>query len=96
MRIVLIGLAIVTMNLPAGVELADAQSHPPRPYCLQAGRGGPGGGLLDCSYYTLQQCLGAVGGGTDACSVNPALGWDRIEGKRYGQPPRSNTRERGY
>jgi Protein of unknown function (DUF3551) len=96
MRIALIALAVVTMGLQATVELARAQSHPPRPYCLQAGRGGPGGGLPDCSYYTLQQCLGAVGGGTDGCFVNPALGWDRIEGKRYAQPPRGKARERGY
>ncbi len=57
MRIVLIGLATLTIILPASIELASAQQ--PRPWCLQAGRGGPGGGLPDCSYYTLQQCRAA-------------------------------------
>ncbi|MPZ37410.1 MAG: DUF3551 domain-containing protein [Rhizobiales bacterium] len=93
MRIVLIGLAVLTVILPANVELASAQ---PRPWCLQSGRGGPGGGLPDCTYYTLQQCLASRGGGTDGCMQNPAIGWDRIEGKRYAQPPRSGARVRGY
>ena len=93
MRLVLIGLAVLTITLPASIELASAA---PKPWCLHAGRGGPGGGLLDCTYYTLQQCLGSVGGGTDGCVENPAIGWDRIEGKRYAQPPRGGARERGY
>ena len=94
MRIVLIGLATLTIVLPVTVELAHAQRDP-RPWCLQAGRGGPGGGLPDCSYYTLQQCRAAIGGGGDGCSQNPALGWDRIEGKRSRpQPP--STSGRGY
>jgi hypothetical protein len=93
MRIALIGLAIATLLLPASIEMASAQQ--PRPWCLQAGRGGPGGGLLDCTYHTLQQCLATVGGGTDACMANPALGWDRIEGKRDAQP-RGRARDRGY
>ena len=92
MRIVLIGLATLTIILPASIELASAQQ--PRPWCLQAGRGGPGGGLPDCSYHTLQQCRAAIGGGTDGCSQNPALGWDRIEGKRTRPAP--STTGRGY
>ena len=91
---VLISFAVLTV-MSATTEMAEAQS-PPKPWCLQAGRGGPGGGLLDCTYYTLQQCLGAVGGGTDGCTQNPALAWDRIEGKRYAQPSRSRTRDRAY
>jgi Protein of unknown function (DUF3551) len=93
MRIALIGLAVITIMLPAGVELASAQ---PRPWCLQTGRGGPGGGIPDCTYYTLQQCRAAIGGGGDGCFENPALGWDRIEGKRSAPPPRSRAREQGY
>jgi len=95
MRIPLIGFAFLAIVLPAGVETAAAQS-PPKPWCLQAGRGGPGGGLLDCTYYTLQQCRASMGGGTDGCSQNPALAWDRIEGKRYAQPSRSGARTSGY
>lgn len=93
--LILIGLAVLTMALPAGVEPAEAQSQP-RPWCMQSGRGGPGGGIPDCVYYTQQQCLQSIGGGGDGCFPNPALGWDRIEGRRYAQPPRSRARERGY
>ena len=90
MRIALIGLAVLTMTLPAGVEPADAQSQP-RAWCMQAGRGGPGGGIPDCTYHTQQQCLQSIGGGSDGCFPNPAIGWDRIEGKRT-QQPRSRAR----
>lgn len=94
MRIALIGLAVLTM-MPASVDVAEAQ-RPPAPWCLQTGRGGPGGGIPDCSYYTLDQCRQSIGGGGDGCFSNPAIGWDRIEGKRYAQPPRSRARDRGY
>lgn len=90
MRIALIGLAVLTMTLPAGVEPADAQSQP-RPWCLQSGRGGPGGGLPVCTYYSFEQCQQSVGGGSDGCFRNPAIGWDRIEGRGYA-PPRSRPR----
>jgi Protein of unknown function (DUF3551) len=93
MRIVLIGLATLTIALPIATDLAYAQREP-RPWCLQAGRGGPGGGLLDCTYHTLQQCRAAMGGGTDGCTQNPALAWDRIEGKRSRPAP--STTGRGY
>jgi hypothetical protein len=93
--IALAGLAIVTASVPVAVQSAGAQSQPPRPWCLQSGRGGPGGGIPDCSYYTQQQCLASIGGGGDGCFPNPAIGWDRIEGKRYAQPPR-RARDRAY
>jgi hypothetical protein len=93
MRIVLIGLAVLSTILLASIEAASASQ---RPWCLQAGRGGPGGGLLDCTYATLQQCLASRGGGGDGCVENPAIGWDRIEGKRSPQPTRSGARDRGY
>jgi hypothetical protein len=93
MRTALIGLTVLSAVLMASIEAASAA---PRPWCLQAGRGGPGGGLLDCMYYTLQQCLASRGGGADGCVENPAIGWDRIEGKRSPQPPRSGARDRGY
>jgi hypothetical protein len=89
MRIALTGLAVLTL-VPVTVEVAEAQRQP-RPWCLQTGRGGPGGGIPDCSYHTQQQCLQSIGGGGDGCFVNPALGWDRIEGKRYAQPPRGRA-----
>ena len=95
MRIALIGFAVLTIILPADIETAEAQSSP-RPWCIQTGQDGPGGGIPECSFYTQQQCLASVGGGTDGCFPNPALGWDRIEGNRYAQPPRSKARDSGY
>lgn len=86
------GLAAITLLLVVGMEPASAAS---RPWCLISGRAGPGGGIPDCSYQTLQQCMGSIGGGTDRCTENPALAWDRLEGKRSSQPPRNKT-GRGY
>jgi hypothetical protein len=93
MRNAMIGLAVMMTALPATVEVASAEA---RPWCLQAGRGGPGGGLPDCSYHTRQQCLAAVGGGTDGCFQNPSLAWDRIEGKRPKSGAQGGPRDRGY
>ena len=81
MRIALIGLAVITIMLPAGVELASAQ---PRPWCLQTGRGGPGGGIPDCTYYTLQQCRATVSGIGGYCKPNPFY-----DGSPIGGQPRS-------
>jgi hypothetical protein len=94
MRIILIGLATLTMGLTVATDLAQAQ-RAPRPWCLQAGRDGPGGGLLDCTYHTWEQCRAAIGGGGDGCTDNPALGWDRIEGKR-SRPQSPAKSGRGY
>jgi Protein of unknown function (DUF3551) len=92
MRMISMGLAAITLLQLVGVEPASAE---PRPWCLVPGRGGPGGGIPDCSYHSLQQCMASVGGGADRCSENPALAWDRLEGKRAPQPPRSRN-GRGY
>ncbi len=88
MRLALIGFVALSVLVPIGTEVADAAS---RPYCMQSGRGGPGGGIPDCSYHTFEQCLASRGGGTDGCFANPALMWDRIEGKRPSPPPRSRA-----
>jgi Protein of unknown function (DUF3551) len=90
---ILAGLGIVATALAAGMQPSSAE---PRPYCLQAGRGGPGGGLPDCTYRTLAQCRASVGGGADYCYENPELLWRaRGQGPRYVQPaPRRQSRER--
>jgi hypothetical protein len=89
MRNIVIGLAaVVVMSLPATVAPAAPQ---PRPWCLQGGEHSPGGGLLVCTYQTLEQCRGSIGGGDEACVQNPALLWDRIEGRR-SPPPRQQSR----
>lgn len=92
MRNALIVLVVMAATLPAGVDPADAQRQP-RPWCLtHGGNDGPGGGLPDCTYHTLAQCM-ASRAGSDGCSQNPALGWDRIEGRRT-TPPRGQGRDR--
>ena len=88
MRIVLMGLAVATALLSAGIEAADAQRSSPRPWCLRTGDTGPTGGLNDCSYYTLEQCRASAGTGADSCFANPDLAWDRLEGRQTRQPPR--------
>jgi len=90
---ILVGLGIVATMLTAGVQPSSAE---PRPYCLQAGRGGPGGGLPECTYHTLAQCRASMGGGSDNCYENPALAWRaRGQGPVYGQPAlRRQSRER--
>ena len=90
MRIALIGFVVLTIVLPAGIEMAAAQS-PPKPWCLQSGRGGPGGGLPDCTYYTLQQCLASIGGGADGCFPEPGAG----VGPDRGQALRAAAAEQG-
>ena len=92
MRVVSIGIAAIALLQLANIEPASAE---PKPWCLFAGRSGPGGGIPDCSYYTRQQCEGSIGGGSDRCYENPALAWDRLEGKRSPQPPKGKA-GRGY
>ena len=88
MRMVSIGLAAIALVQLAGVEPVSAE---PKPWCLFSGRSGPGGGIPDCSYYTQRQCEASIGGGSDRCYENPALAWDRIEGKRSPQSPRRKS-----
>jgi len=85
MRIILPALAILAPLVALGVEPAGAAT---RPWCLKTGAEGPTGGLNACSYYTLEQCRMAIGGGGDQCFRNPDLAWDRLEGRGGKQPPR--------
>jgi len=80
MRMILLGFAFVSTIVPASIEAAGAREV--RPWCFKGGRGSPGGGLPDCSYSTLEQCRLTIGGGNEGCFRNPALEWDRIEGRR--------------
>jgi hypothetical protein len=74
--------------------LQESDSREPAPYCFQGGRGSTGG-FLDCSYYTWEQCLAAVTGGGEGCSINPEIGWRAIEaGRVRGAAPRSRPRAR--
>jgi Protein of unknown function (DUF3551) len=88
MRMALIGLAFVTMVLPAGAE--------PRPWCLDGGEHSPGGGLPFCNFQTLEQCRQSIGGGGEGCSRNTELLWNEREGKRSAQPKRKKSQTRDY
>ena len=82
-----IWIAIGTLAMLLGVGLQQGETREPRPYCMQGGRGTTGG-MLDCSYYTMEQCLRTLVGGEGICSVNPALGWRARELPPYQPPPR--------
>jgi Protein of unknown function (DUF3551) len=72
-------MAAVVAIVAVGVRSSEARE--PRPYCFQGGRGTTGG-LLDCSYYTWEQCQAMVTGGGEGCSINPELGWRALERAR--------------
>ena len=93
MRMIVTGIAFAVVALAAATE-ANAQRQP-RPWCFRGGEHSIGGGLLDCSYQTLAQCRATATLAGEGCEPNPALGWDRLEGKGTRQPPR-RVRERGY
>jgi Protein of unknown function (DUF3551) len=76
-------LGLLVLIFAAGTQPSDARE--PRPYCFQGGRGTTGG-LLDCSYYTWEQCQAMVTGGGEGCSINPELGWRAIERARNKGP----------
>jgi len=91
MRNVIIGAAIAIAAVSAVPTGAIAQ---PRPWCFRGGEHSPGGGLLVCTYHTLQQCQATVSGGSEHCVENPELAWDRLEGKRTKQPRPARERPR--
>jgi len=90
MRILVIGLVavIVSATAAAAADVARPGGHYYR-------RGGPPawcnqgndmtGGVTECSYYTLQQCLVTARGVGGTCIPNPAFEWARYyQGRRHG------------
>jgi len=63
---------LTTLLLIVGAQQSEAQT--PRPYCMQGGTGTTGG-MADCSFSSMQQCLATLSGGEGTCSANPALAW---------------------
>lgn len=84
-------MAAVVAIIAVGVQPGEARE--PRPYCFQGGRGTTGG-LLDCSYYTWEQCQAMVTGGGEGCSINPELGWRALERARNKGPAPKHPRNR--
>ena len=89
MRRILIGIGIVVAAWTAGVQPGFAD---PRPYCLSGNKSN--GGMPDCTYYSLAQCRGSMGGGNDSCYENPALMWKAREQGRVQPASRRQTRDR--
>jgi hypothetical protein len=70
MRVIFAGLAAAIAILTANVETASAQAaNPHRPICLRDGVNG--GGMWDCSYYTMDQCRAMASGNGGSCQPNP-------------------------
>ena len=67
---VLIGLAVLTAVLMAGVESGSAQY---RPWCLRSGFSGPGW----CGFDSFEQCMATARGQGGSCIENVALLWQR-------------------
>jgi len=81
MRIVLIGLVAVLVAV-VGAEPASAGKRRvvgppgPPPYCNQGNS--VNGGIMDCSYYTMQQCLISARGVGGTCGPNPWYEWQAL------------------
>jgi hypothetical protein len=95
LRTLWIGFGAVMVVSTANLQQSDARE--PLPYCLQGGRGSTGG-MLQCSYFTWEQCLAAISGGDESCSRNPELGWRAIEAQRMRGfvPSSQRPRPRGH
>ncbi len=69
MRLV-IGFAVLTAVLAAGIETSGAQN---RPWCLRSGFTGPGW----CGFDSFQQCMATASGQGGSCIENNMLLWQR-------------------
>jgi uncharacterized protein DUF3551 len=90
MRMVLIGLVAVLIAAAVGAEPASAAKRRyapppgPPPVCNQGNS--VTGGVPDCSYYTMQQCLISARGVGGTCGPNPWYQWQalyRRQGRGY-------------
>lgn len=89
MRIVVIGLvaAVATATAAAAADVGRPGLHhrrggPPE-WCNQGNE--MTGGIMECSYRTLQQCLVSARGVGGTCTPNPAYEWARYYRQRpYG------------
>lgn len=87
MRIVAIGFvaAVVTATAAAAADIGRPdpyyrRSRPPA-WCNQGNE--MTGGVMDCTYFTLQQCLASASGVGGTCIPNPAYEWARHYRQRY-------------
>ena len=81
MRVLLrgmIGLAVLTAALVAGVESSSAQY---RPWCLRSGFSGPGW----CGFDSFEQCMATARGQGGSCIENVELLWRRQQQQQKGK-----------
>jgi hypothetical protein len=74
----LIGLAVLTAALVAGVESSSAQN---RPWCLRSGFTGPGW----CGFDSFAQCMATARGQGGSCIENNMLLWQRQQEQQKGK-----------
>ena len=89
MRKVLIGLAALSAATAANMGPSAAQSKGPKPWCIA--NGAFGAGSMDCTYWTLQQCLASASGAGGTCRENPAYN-ERRGPATQGRAPRDGWR----
>jgi hypothetical protein len=75
MRLMLTIFAALAAISVAGVTSSDAQSKGPKPWCIA--NGAFGAGSMDCTYWTLEQCLATSRGAGGVCRENPVLLWQQ-------------------
>lgn len=87
MRCKMIGLVVVLVSATAAMAAdvgrpgANYRQGGPLPWCNQGNS--VNGGMMECSYYTLEQCLASASGLGGGCITNPAFEWAR----RYSRRP---------
>jgi hypothetical protein len=85
MRLLAIGLVALMVGTTAAAAADSGRSHPrsypryrhagPPPWCNQGNS--LTGGVMECSYFTLEQCLVTARGVGGTCITNPAYEWAR-------------------
>ena len=84
---ILIGLAVLTATLAAGVAPGSAQD---RAWCLREGFSGPG----SCWYDTFAQCEATARGQGGSCIENIDRVWERRYGKQQKQKRSARRQQR--
>jgi len=84
MRIMAMGVAAVLVCATAALAADAGRPHhrrggPPQ-WCNQGNS--VNGGMMECSYHTLQQCLAGASGVGGTCIPNPAYEWARYYRER--------------
>ena len=90
MRQILIAFAALVAATAANINAGTAQSTGPKPWCIA--NGAFGSGTMDCTYWTLQQCLASASGAGGTCRENPRYHGDPRTPATQGRNPREGWR----